>query len=174
MVEVVTWHTFLGAPLVGALSSFLHGYFSYIYHFLIFIGVCSHLFDLAHILFCFEVVIEGSHLEVCGILGEPHMAFACSCLVSFLFLKMHLGGCICTRLFSLLSITIVEVALMERGFTFFVGVDHILSCGALHLHGSLQIHPWSWLPWDSHMWIGCMHLVGMHLVDSFLFWRRLL
>jgi hypothetical protein len=28
----------------------------------------------------------------------------------------------------------------------------------------LHIHPWSWLPWDLHMWIGCMHLV-----DHFLF-----
>jgi hypothetical protein len=28
----------------------------------------------------------------------------------------------------------------------------------------LHIHPWSWLPWELHVWIGCMHLV-----DHFLF-----
>jgi hypothetical protein len=44
-----------------------------------------------------------------------------------------------------------------------LGFDHILSCGALQLLGILHIHPWSWLPWDSHMWIGCMHLVDLLL-----------
>lgn len=40
-----------------------------------------------------------------------------------------------------------------------LGVDHILSCGALHLLNIQHIHPWICLPWDSHMQIGCMHLV---------------
>jgi hypothetical protein len=29
--------------------------------------------------------------------------------------------------------------------------DHIFSCGALYLVGTLHIHPLSWLPCDSHM-----------------------
>jgi hypothetical protein len=45
VVEVVTWHSFLGTPLLGALSSLLHGYFSYTCHLLTFIGECPHLFD---------------------------------------------------------------------------------------------------------------------------------
>ena len=38
-----------------------------------------------------------------------------------------------------------------------------ISYGALHLLGILHIHPWSWLPWHSHMWIGYMHFVD-HLL----------
>jgi hypothetical protein len=71
---------------------------------------------------------------------------ACSCLVFFLLLEHYLGGCTCG----------------DGPLTIF-GVDHFLSCGVLHLVGTLHIHPWSWLPWDSHMWIGCMHLVD-HLL----------
>jgi hypothetical protein len=44
-----------------------------------------------------------------------------------------------------------------------LGVDHILSCGELHLLGTLHIHPWSWLPWDSDMWISCMLRVDLLL-----------
>jgi hypothetical protein len=33
----------------------------------------------------------------------------------------------------------------------------IFSCGVLHQLGNLHIHPWSWLPWNSHIWSGCMH-----------------
>jgi len=36
----------------------------------------------------------------------------------------------------------------------FLGVDHFLSCGQIHIIGTLHIHIWLWLLWDSHMWIG--------------------
>jgi hypothetical protein len=50
-----------------------------------------------------------------------------------------------------------------------LGVDHILSCGALHLLGSLHIHPWSRLPWDY-----TCGLVACILWTSYYFGRRLL
>jgi hypothetical protein len=68
-------------------------------------------------------------------------------LALILFLDHYLGGCTCGDG----PLTIFEV-------------DHFLSRGALHLVGTLHIHPWSWLPWDSYMWIG-----GMHLVENKLF-----
>jgi hypothetical protein len=66
VVEVVTWHNFLGAPLLGALSSLLHGYFSYIWHLLMSIGEHPHLLDLAYILFYLEVVMDEFYGGACG------------------------------------------------------------------------------------------------------------
>jgi hypothetical protein len=73
----------------------------------------------------------------------------------------------CMHLLGLLSIfgALSWRVHMWRHSTCYFGVDHFFSCGVLHLVGTLHIHPWSWLPWDSHMWIGCMHLV-----DHLLFW----
>jgi hypothetical protein len=47
--------------------------------------------------------------------------------------------------------------LLEMVHMLFWGLnfDHFLSCGALHLLGTLHIHLWSWLPWDS-----CMPIFG--------------
>jgi len=58
LVEVVTWHSFMGAPPLGSLSSLLHGYFNYTWKHLISIGQHPHRSVLAHILFYFEVVME--------------------------------------------------------------------------------------------------------------------
>jgi hypothetical protein len=55
------------------------------------------------------------------------------------------------------------ICLVEMVHLLFWGFDYFISCGVLHLLGILHIHPWSWLPWDSHMWIGCMHLVDLLL-----------
>jgi hypothetical protein len=44
-----------------------------------------------------------------------------------------------------------------------LGFDNLIFCGVLSLLGILHIHPWSWLPWDSHTWIGYMHFVD-HLL----------
>jgi hypothetical protein len=71
---------------------------------------------------------------------------ACSCLVLFLFVEHYLGGC-----------TYGDGPLAILGF------DHALSCGVLHVLSTLHIHPWNWLTWDLHMWIGYMHLVD-HLL----------
>jgi hypothetical protein len=67
-------------------------------------------------------------------------------LVFFLLLEHYLEGY--TPVNSLLTI---------------FGVNHFHSCGALHLISTLHNHPWSWLPWDSHMWIAYLHLVD-HLL----------
>jgi hypothetical protein len=55
------------------------------------------------------------------------------------------------------------ICLVGDGPLAIFGFDYFISCGALHLLGTLHIHPWSCLPWDSHMWIGYMHLVD-HLL----------
>jgi hypothetical protein len=70
----------------------------------------------------------------------------CSCLVLFPSLEHILGGGTCG-----------DYPLAILGF------DHFLYCGVLHLLGTLNIHPWSWFPWNSHMWIGNMHFVD-HLL----------
>jgi hypothetical protein len=67
--------------------------------------------------------------------------------VLFLLLENILGGRTCG-----------DVPLSILGF------HHFLSCGAHNLLGTLNIHPWSWLPWNSHIWIS-----DMHFVDHLLF-----
>jgi hypothetical protein len=74
--------------------------------------------------------------------------FACSCLVFFLFFDHYLGGCTCG-----------DIPLAILGF------DHIFSWGALHLVGTLHIHPCSWLLWDSHMWCGPFAIFGVVVME---------
>jgi hypothetical protein len=81
----------------------------------------------------------------------------------FYFWRFFLEGAHVGRFLLLFLEIVLEGALVERFLLSILGVDHILSCGVLHLLGILHIHPWSWLPWDSHMWIGCMHLVDLLL-----------
>ena len=96
----------------------------------------------------FDVVMEDFIEKRVAYMEGHTWHIACSFLVLFLLLEHILGG----------GDTCGDGPLVILGF------DHFLSCRALHLLGILHIHPWSWLPWDSHMWIGCMHLV-----DNFLF-----
>jgi hypothetical protein len=42
------------------------------------------------------------------------------------------------------------ICLIGDGPLAILGSDYI-SCGVLHLLGTLHIHPWSWFPWDLHV-----------------------
>jgi hypothetical protein len=81
---------------------------------------------------------------------------ACSCLVLFLLLEHYLGGHTC-----------------GDGSLTISGVDHFLSYGALHLVSTSHIHPWSWLPSDSHVdWLHASY--GPLDIVRLLLWSILL
>jgi hypothetical protein len=99
------------------------------------------------------------------------VAFACS---SYYISSIFFKGTLVETLFPILGDTYFMefwhglnpnlplspwICLIGDGPLSILGFDYFISYGALHLLGILHIHPWSWLPWDSHMWIGYMHFV---------------
>jgi hypothetical protein len=117
--------------------------------------------------------MEAFYWEACGILGGPHMwHITCIYLVILLYLGISLEGELVETLLAILggvylfiSWSFGMVKTLIRPYLpwiCFVGGCPLTILGFDYF--ILHIHPWSWLPWDLHMWIGCMHLV-----DHFLF-----
>jgi hypothetical protein len=105
---------------------------------------------------------------------------ACIYLVILLYLSISLEGALVETLviyggiYSIISwsfgmvktpirLYLLGFVLWWRGPLLISGFNYFTSWGALHLLGTLHIHSWNWLLWDSHMWIGYMHFVD-HLL----------
>jgi hypothetical protein len=129
------------------------------------LGERSHLFYLAHILFYLRWLWR-AFIRRCVAYLESHACGFCMLLVGHLsiFGDSSWGVHMWKFLLAIFGDSLGWCTYGEMFYFLFWGVDHILSCGVLHLLGILHIHPWSWLPSNSHMWTNCMHVVDFLLL----------
>jgi hypothetical protein len=116
-------------------------------------GVCPHLFDLAHILFYLTWIWREFIRRRVAYL-EGHTCGFCmhTTWYSFYSWRLFLEGAHVEDFFLYFWKLSWRVHLWRLLFSI-LGFDHILSCGVLHLVGTLHIHPWSFCTLTQLLWI---------------------
>jgi hypothetical protein len=119
--------------------------------------------------------MEAFYWEACCILGGTHVwHITCIYLVILLYFGISLEGKLAETLLPILgrvklfiSWSFAMVKTQNPNFPLSPWICFVGGCPLTILgfdYFILHIHPWSWLSWDLHTWIGCMHFV-----DQFLF-----